>query len=202
MTPPRDPKLPAGDASSSRHIIGGILLHPVRNRTCVFYTPVHFDLTRPLKTRANLGCTFASTANAVPRRTRSSTRPTTICRPSKRVGPTEGTPTLALTAVEVEAIVQSAAVASAPPGDPDSHPTVESFRIALGTSSMLEPLASPVGSGAAASPPASAAPAMTLPEASPPAGTRSPPAIAERGPRRTRASLRVAAIKALPPRKR
>jgi hypothetical protein len=96
--------------------------------------------------------------------------------------------------VEIDAIVQSAAVGSPIPGDPDSHPTVESFRLALGTSPSLEPLAPPD--------PSAAPPSATLPEATPPAGVRPPPPISERGTRRTRESLRVDAIKPLPPRKR
>ncbi|HEX7842903.1 MAG TPA: hypothetical protein VF469_35760 [Kofleriaceae bacterium] len=95
--------------------------------------------------------------------------------------------------------MQSAAVGSPIPGDPDSHPTVESFRLAMGTSSRLEPLVPPDPSTA---PQATAAPAVTLPEATPPDGMRPPTPVVARGPRRTRESLRVDAIKPPLPRKR
>lgn len=123
-----------------------------------------------------------------------------MIRPSKRAAPTEETPTLPLSPVELDAIVEGAALACAASREADSRLTVESFRIAMGSSSIdaseVEPLAPPgppVLPGRAGAPPAEAPPDK------PPAGSRGSRRIETRGPRRTRETLRADAIRIPPP---
>ena len=70
---------------------------------------------------------------AVPRRTRSSTQTTAIRPPLKRTAPTEETPTLPLTPIEVESIVHGAEASSVLHADAPTRPTIEIFRPALGS---------------------------------------------------------------------
>ena len=154
--------------------------------------------------------------NTVPRRTRSSTRTTAIRASIKRVAAIGDTPTLSLTPVEVDALVQSAASADVTASDAGSHKTVESYRIAMGSSpieasdvSTVEPPSSyaPIRTAATsravrlrtATPPAIPVPVAPVPAAISPAGTRSPQPVDARGARRTRETLRADAIRPLPP---
>ena len=70
---------------------------------------------------------------AVPRRTRSSTQTTAIRPPLKRTAPTEETPTLPLTPIEVDSIVQGAEASPVVHADAPTRPTMEIFRPALGS---------------------------------------------------------------------
>jgi hypothetical protein len=70
---------------------------------------------------------------AVPRRTRSSTQTTAIRPPLKRTARTEETPTLPLTPIEVDSIVQGAEASSVLHADAPTRPTIEIFRPALGS---------------------------------------------------------------------
>ena len=138
----------------------------------------------------------------MPRRTRSSIQTTAIRPPIKRAAPTEETPTLALTPIEVDSLVRGASADAAVPPDASTRPTVENLRLALGSSSLRNAPAS--GDGAAAPPEAAPATAPPGPATAPaaPTGRLSPSAIAAgRGARRTRETLRADAIRP-PTRKR
>jgi hypothetical protein len=135
---------------------------------------------------------------AVPRRTRSSTQTTAIRPPLKRVAPTEETPTLPLTPIEVDSLVQGAQTPSVVPADAATRPTVETFRPALGSTPI------PTVRHAAIAPAAAAAPAdrpAATPGPPPEPAPAVPSAAPTRGPRRTRETLRADAFRP-PTRKR
>ncbi|HEY6175546.1 MAG TPA: hypothetical protein VIX73_13905, partial [Kofleriaceae bacterium] len=69
----------------------------------------------------------------MPRRTHSSTQTTAIRPPLERTAPTEETPTLPLTPIEVESLVQGAQAPSVLPADAATRPTIEMFRPAMGS---------------------------------------------------------------------
>jgi len=92
------------------------------------------------------------------------------------------TPTVALAPVELEAIVQGATSAPGLARRADTQPTVESLRLAIGTTAMMPPTIAP--------PPAAASP--------PPAAARPPTGAVPtsgRGPRRARETLRADKIR-------
>jgi hypothetical protein len=131
----------------------------------------------------------------VPRRTRSSTQTTAIRPPLKRIARTEETPTLPLTPIEVDSIVQGAEASSVLHADAPTRPTIEIFRPALGSSPiptveqaaivLPAPLAEPAAASTEIVPvaePAASTAIAPAPMPAPASTTPSPP----RGPRRTR----------------
>jgi hypothetical protein len=137
----------------------------------------------------------------VPRRTRSSSRTTALRPPIKRTAPTEETPTLPLTPVEVDALVRGASAEVVITADTSTQPTVEAVRLARGSESLRTAAASPRIKLPVA--PAEVASTSTV-EAVPGRGTPATPGgetIPERGTRRPRETLRTEAIRP-PTRKR
>ncbi|HEU4730247.1 MAG TPA: hypothetical protein VFT22_20260 [Kofleriaceae bacterium] len=160
---------------------------------------MHFDPGFWAKIRPQDGGRFAHWRQpAVPRRTRPSSKTTALQTPIKRKAPTNETPTLALTPIEIDSIVQGAPAEVSAGLDEDGTPTVENFRLALGSSSIaclgedresLDRPDAPAESARGASstmPPVPAA----LPERTAPSPDPLP-----RGQRRTRETLRADAIK-------
>ncbi len=131
----------------------------------------------------------------MPRRTRPSIQTTAIRPPLQRTAPTAETPTLPLTPIEVDSLVQGASAEDMLAPDASTRPTVENFRPALGSS----PLPSALRDADVARPPTE--PATPPPSAAAPTRKLSPSAIAGRGTRRLRETLRADAIRP-PTRKR
>jgi hypothetical protein len=148
---------------------------------------VRFDRSSVQKNLLHDGGPLAGAATAVPRRTRSSSRTTALRPPTKRTAPTEETPTLPLTPVEVDALVRGASAQVMATADASTQPTVEAVRLARGSESLRTALASP---------------RIKLPvapaEAPPTSGGE---ALPDRGTRRPRETLRTEAIRP-PSRKR
>lgn len=120
------------------------------------------------------------------------------------MAPASDTPTLMLTPVEIDSIVQSASASSVAPTDADSMRTVESCRLALGSSSLaagaVERPAVPAASEPVAISPAASEPVANASATDSSVATRARSPIDLRGPRRTRETLRADAIRgALPP---
>ena len=113
----------------------------------------------------------------------------------KRTAPTEETPTLPLTPIEVDALVRGASAERVIAADASTLPTVEAVRLALGSESLRTALASPRIKLPAA--PAQAPPASGV-EAVPKQGAPAAPgdqALPERGTRRPRETLRTGAFR-------
>jgi hypothetical protein len=138
---------------------------------------------------------------AVPRHIRSSTKTTAIRPPLKRTARTEETPTLPLTPIEVDSIVQGAEASSVLHADAPTRPTIEIFRPALGSApiptveqaAIVLPATPDVAStaiaqvaelAAASTAIAAAVDAAAIAPAATPADAST--ATAVRGPRRTR----------------
>jgi hypothetical protein len=130
----------------------------------------------------------------VPRRTRSSTRTTAIRPPVKRSASTEETPTLALTPIEVDALVRGASGEVVVTAETSTQPTVKAVRLALGSESLRTALASPRIKlpVAPAEAPTSGLEARPRSGASPASGDGTRP---ERGTRRPRETLHTEAIR-------
>lgn len=131
----------------------------------------------------------------MPRRTRSSTRTTAIRPPVKRSASTEETPTLALTPIEVDALVRGASGEVVVTAETSTQPTVKAVRLALGSESLRTALASPRIKLPVAPAEAPATPGL---EVRPGSGV--PPAsgdgkLPERGTRRPRETLHTEAIR-------
>jgi hypothetical protein len=131
----------------------------------------------------------------VPRRTPSTSRTTAVRPPTKRTAPTEETPTLPLTPIEVDALVRGASAEVVVTAEASTLPTVEAVRLALGSEALRTAVASPRIKLPVA--PAEA-PSMSAGEALP--GQGAPPAsggeaLSERGTRRPRETLRTEAIR-------
>jgi hypothetical protein len=123
---------------------------PVRLRAHKIATPTRFVALAGQNPAAAVAVTLHIVGRiAVPRRTRSSTQTTAIRPPIKRGAPTEETPTLPLTPVEVESLVQGAAPSAPLPPDASTRRTVENFRPALGSDSI--PAAAPAMAAGSAS---------------------------------------------------
>ena len=117
----------------------------------------------------------------MPRRTRSSSRTTALRAPTKRPARTEETPTLPLTPIEVEALVQGASAERVVTAEASTQPTVEAVRLARGSESLRTAVASP---------------RIKLPVASVQAPSASgDEMLPERGTRRPRETLRTEAIR-------
>jgi hypothetical protein len=147
------------------------------------------------------GGLLAPAAKIVPRRTPSTSRTTAVRPPTKRTAPTEETPTLPLTPIEVDALVRGASAEVVVTAEASTLPTVEAVRLALGSEALRTAVASPRIKLPVA--PAEA-PSMSAGEALP--GQGAPPASggearSERGTRRPRETLRTEAIRP-PSRKR
>jgi hypothetical protein len=136
-------------------------------------------------------------AQAVPRRTRSSSRTTALRPPIKRTAPTEETPTLPLTPVEVDALVRGASAEVVATAEASTQPTVEAPRLARGSQSLRTALASPRIKLPVARddpPPADAAAEQGTAGQGTPA-TSGGETRAERGTRRPRETLHTEAIR-------
>lgn len=116
----------------------------------------------------------------MPRRTRSSTQTTALRPPIQRAASTEETPTLPLTPIEVDSLVRGASAEVVVTADASTRRTVETVRLARGSSSLRTAPARP-----RIEPPAA-------PATAPPASGIEP--LPERGTRRTRQTLRADAI--------
>jgi hypothetical protein len=153
----------------------------VRERAGALATLVRFDLSSVRKNLLHDGGLLALAAKAVPRRTRSSSRTTALRPPTKRTAPTEETPTLPLTPIEVDALVRGASAEVMVTADASTQPTVEAVRLALGSESLRTALASP---------------RIKLPvEPTEAPSTSGGEAVPERGTRRPRETLRTEAIR-------
>lgn len=131
----------------------------------------------------------------MPRRTRSSRRTTALRPTTKRTAPTEETPTLPLTPIEVDAIVRGASTEVVVIADASTRPTVEAVRLALGSESLRTAVASPrikLPVAPAEVPPMSTVEALPRRGAPPTPGGETLP---ERGTRRPRETLRTDAIR-------
>jgi hypothetical protein len=119
----------------------------------------------------------------------------------KRTAPTEETPTLPLTPIEVDALVRGASAQVMATADASTQPTVEAVRLARGSESLRTAVASPrikLPVAPTEAPPTSGVEALPGQGAPPASGGE---AVPERGTRRPRETLRTEAIRP-PSRKR